>query len=229
MVLIVAPLTNSCLLAISVETKAIVITEKKRSKKVQKLKKNVCLEPAAELVDHCLSTWFWQECTTEFPVFSLPHCLQCIVKSKQKQILIHGEHNKFPDDVRLILPKSRLEACLDYQVTTISKLPKKTCFKKYFRKQLYTNRYSNSLPHAWQSVNCSTNWAIYAVWFQMEYCSASLSSTCCRAQTERCVNSWDIMGLCSWSVDVGSSRQVISMTDKERGKHKTFFYDIEKR
>ena len=73
--------------------------KKTSSQKVQKLKKKYGLggDWACSWVGWpLLSMWFWQVCTTAVPVFSLPHCLQRNVKSKQMQMSIPGEHNLVP-------------------------------------------------------------------------------------------------------------------------------------
>jgi len=46
------------------------------------------------------------------------------------------------------------------------------------------------LPTSCLNVICFNNCAICALWFAMECCSVSSSSTCCRAQTERRMSWW---------------------------------------
>ena len=83
------------------------ITGKKKKKKAQKKPKNKKKKKK--------KVWLRQEMNPQlelvvlqlFPAFSLQQYLQCAVKNEQKQIWICSE---FPDDVRLILPKSRPKA-----------------------------------------------------------------------------------------------------------------------
>ena len=55
---------------------------------------------------------------------------------------------KFPGDVRLILLKSRFDACLEFQVTMLSKLDLKRACKKYWfsKKKVFHQLDSNPQP-----------------------------------------------------------------------------------
>ena len=122
-------------------------------------------------------------------VFPLHQCLQRAVKDKQKQISIS---NQFPDDVHLISLKSHFEACLECQVTVLRKLKfkKRECKMYNFREKKIVHQLGFKLPTSCLRVSYSNNCTICALWFAMECCSASSSSTRCRAQTECHVNWW---------------------------------------
>ena len=74
---------------------------------------------------------------------------------------------EFPDEVRLILLKSLFDACLECQVTVVSKLN----FKKRVCKKYWFSRKKNFSPAgfkpatSWMQVSCTNHWAISAAVF----------------------------------------------------------------
>ena len=70
---------------------------------------------------------------------------------------------EFPDEVRLILLKSLFDACLECQVTVVSKLNfKKRVCKKYWFLEKKKNCSPTEFEPAtsWMQVSCTTHWAI---------------------------------------------------------------------
>jgi len=60
-----------------------------------------------------------------FPDFPLHQCLQHAVMNEPKQLSVSNQHFRVPDYVRLILRKSCFDACLECEVTVLSKLNSK--------------------------------------------------------------------------------------------------------
>ena len=105
-----------------------------RENLVQKLKK-AGIEPTAELVNHCLSMWFWQECTTTVPY--LTSTFNALPRTNKSRYPLAMIIIKFTDGMHLISLKSCFDACLECQVTVLSKLN----FKKVliFGKKVFTS------------------------------------------------------------------------------------------
>ena len=139
-------------------------------------------ESTAELVNHCLSTWFWQECTTVClcgfyrNVPQLMTAVPCLPSTPVPSMRCKGQIPlainifKFPDDMHLILLKSCFDVCLECQVTVLSKLnSKKRVFKKYWYSKKSVHQLDSSpQPPECKSVALPNELSV--LWFLMECC-----------------------------------------------------------
>ena len=172
------------------------------------------IEPAAELVEHCLSAWCWQECTTAVPVFSLSQCLQRANKSRYRFTV---NIIKFPVfNFAQVLPPSVLELPGNNDFKTAKKRVSKSIFQK----------------------KICLNWEFWISYLMLEsqllghmgavvFNEMLLSFVFNPLQSaERTLHELAVINLnagngfmvsSSWYVNVSSSRKVIGVTDKERG------------
>ena len=100
---------------------------------------------------------------------SLPSLYTGAVKSEQKQISISNHQIEFPAGVRLILLKSHFDACLECQVTVLSKLNfKKRACKSMIFKKFVCQLDSNLWPPECKSIALPIELCV--LWFSMECC-----------------------------------------------------------
>ena len=128
----------------------------------------------------------------------------------------------------LISPKSHLKVCLDCQVCNDDLKLQKNVFQKIFSKKkklqirspylMLASRLLYQLGHICYVVlsGMLLNFFVFnplqsTNWMPCELVVLNLKYT---------YNGFMVFG--SWSVDAGSSRWVIGMTDKEKDKHKNF-------
>ena len=170
------------------------ITEKKTcSKKAQKLLK---IEPTAELVNHCLSMWFWQECTTAVPcLLSTP--VPCAVQNEWKQISISNKH----------IPSSQMTCLIPFKSCMLGmssnnaikpEFQKKKCVSKFSEKKKNCSPPGFETTTSWMQVSCT--YLCCGFWWRVF--STSSSSSSCRTQAGHCINSrwqtWSRKIMYSW-------------------------------
>ena len=140
----------------------------KQTKTCSRNWKKLGLNPQLSWLTTVLSTWFWQECTTANESCSPSSLYTNANKSRYPSAINIFE---FPDDVRLISLKSRFDACLECEVTVLSKLnSKKTCSQKdlIFKNKSFPHLDSTPRPPECKSVelpielyDCGFQWTFF--------------------------------------------------------------------
>ena len=164
--------------------------------------------------------WFWQECTT--------------ARTNESRYPLAISIVEFPNDVRLILHKSRFDVCLECQVTVLSKLDFKNVYEKVsiFRKKVFTSWiWTHNLLNASQLLYPLSYMAVVL----MECCSSffhfivfnppqnaswpphQLAMANLKEEDDR------FMILSSWYGNVGSPRRVNSVTDRQMNRISAFY------
>ena len=117
--------------------KSVITGKKKRASKRSRNWKKVWLKVGLNTLLRWLTTVCLRGLTGLFAVFSLHQCFHCAVIKNENSYQLAINIFKFPDDVRLISLKSRFDACLECQVTVLSKLSfkKRACKKYWFSKK----------------------------------------------------------------------------------------------
>ena len=111
-------------------------------------------------------------------------------KTNESRYAVEITMVEFPDDVHLILCKSRFDACLECQATMLSKLSfkKRVCKKYWFlEKKIWIQTHDllnpSQLFYPMSYMYCGCQWNVAQAF------STSSSSTRCRAQADHCINS----------------------------------------
>ena len=144
----------------------------------------------------CLSTQFWQKCTTPNDSCSLSSLYTSVFNA-----LYGTNKSRYPLAINIF----------EFQMTCIKfcSSPVSMCAwnAKWQCQESWSSKKRTCKKYNFQEKNCTPTgiWTPYlilesqllyqlhyicALWFAKECCSASSSSTCCRAQTECCVNWW---------------------------------------
>jgi len=152
-----------------------------------------------------------------FTVFSLHQYLQRAVMNEWKQLSFSNHHSR--------VPRWRAFNFAQVPFWCVLGMPSNRTIKAEFKKVLYAKVliFEKKIcspagfkpTTSWMQVSCYTNWVIW-LWFLMERCSSFLhffvfgllQNAIWSPQPDRC----------SWYVDVGSPRWVISVKDGQTDK-----------